>query len=134
MCGDFLKRIVPLSQVRKLRQRLSCEGIGQSLSPEERAPRYIFFFSDSRYVGKWCSSVQGMFSRMLGSKSSLFLPAPAPASTVSCLVYILLEICQSSRWGRGEIQEEGWKNRFPPRAEVERRLLVSSQLASFSNI
>lgn len=52
---------------------------------------------------------------MLGSKSSVFLPAPAPASpTVSCLVYILLEICQSSRWGGGEIREGGWKNRFPP--------------------
>lgn len=52
---------------------------------------------------------------MLGSKSPVSLPAPAPASpTVSCLVYILLEICQSSRWGGGEIREGGWKNRFPP--------------------
>lgn len=51
-----------------------------------------------------------------GGAPPIPLPAPAPASPmVCCLISILLEICQSSRWGVGEeVGEEGWKNRFPP--------------------
>lgn len=49
------------SQVRKLRQGLSCEGIGQSLSPEAGPLKTYFSTQDSHGVGDWFFSVEGLF-------------------------------------------------------------------------
>ena len=58
------------------------------------------FYSDSHYVGNWPFSVEGVFPRMLGPRLPFRLGPQHLPPMVSCLVYILFEICQSFRWGR----------------------------------